>query len=243
MITQPVSGFGYLFRGLRIITRPGLKRFVAIPLLINILLFSAVIIYGIGAFTDLMNWMLPDWLDWLNWLLIPLFAITLLIITFYTFSLLANLISAPFNGLLAEAVEKHLTGVPVSGNSGWRAMLAQIGPTLVSELRKLGYLVLWSVPLLILFLIPGVNLIAPFVWMIFSAWMLAIEYLDYPMGNHDITFVELRARIRQKRMLSLGFGGAVMIATFIPVFNFLVMPTAVAGATAMWVDRFKGQAG
>ena len=38
-------------------------------------------------------------------------------------------------------------------------------------------------------------------------------------------------------MLSLGFGGAVMLATLIPLFNFLVMPVAVAGATALRVEQ------
>jgi CysZ protein len=38
-------------------------------------------------------------------------------------------------------------------------------------------------------------------------------------------------------MLSLGFGGAVMLATLIPLFNFLVMPVSVAAATALRVEQ------
>jgi len=100
-------------------------------------------------------------------------------------------------------------------------------------------LVAWSLPFLLLFLIPVINIIAPFVWLIFSAWMLTIEYADYPMGNHGLRSDEQKYRLSEKRLLSLGFGGAVTVATMIPVFNFLVMPAAVAGATAMWVKQFK----
>ena len=39
-------------------------------------------------------------------------------------------------------------------------------------------------------------------------------------------------------MLVLGFGGAVMIGTMIPVVNFIILPCAVAGATAMCLDHF-----
>jgi CysZ protein len=181
-----------------------------------------------------MDW-LPNWLDWLALVLWPLFFIAVLIIVFFTFSLVGNLIAAPFNGLLAEAVECHLTGTTIPG--GWKKMIADLGRTLASELRKLAYIVLWSIPALLLFLIPGVNIAAPVVWMLFGAWMLAISYVDYPMGNHGLGFPEQRRRLRERRYLALGFGGAVMCALAVPVVNFLVIPAAVAGATALWVER------
>ena len=46
--------------------------------------------------------------------------------------------------------------------------------------------------------------------------------------------------MRERRLLSLGFGGAVMAALAVPVLNFLVIPCAVAGATAMWVEQLDG---
>ncbi|MBT8506547.1 hypothetical protein B1F79_03030 [Coxiella-like endosymbiont of Rhipicephalus sanguineus] len=44
--------------------------------------------------------------DGLNWLLWILFAISFFIIVVYTFTLVGNIISAPFNGFLAEKIEK-----------------------------------------------------------------------------------------------------------------------------------------
>ena len=40
-------------------------------------------------------------------------------------------------------------------------------------------------------------------------------------------------------MTGLGFGMAVMTATLIPLVNFMVMPAAVAGAAAIWIERLK----
>jgi len=34
-VVNPIGGAGYLFRGMRLITRPGLRRFVVMPLLVN----------------------------------------------------------------------------------------------------------------------------------------------------------------------------------------------------------------
>lgn len=240
MKTTPIHGARYVWRGLRLIRAPGLRRFVAVPLALNTLLFAGLIWYGANEFEAFIDSLLPAWLDWLRWLLWPLFAVTALLVMFYLFTLVANLIAAPFNGLLAARVEELLTGqYPNSAGAGWKDTLAGVLPGIASEVGKLLYFIGWSVPLLILFLIPGLNVLAPFLWFAFSARMLAMEYLDYPMGNHGLPFREQRSKQREKPLLVLGFGTAALLLTMIPVLNFLAMPTAVAGATAMWVEQWR----
>jgi CysZ protein len=238
MKNNPLSGALYFLRGVRLIFAPGIRVYVLVPLLVNILLFSALIYFGAAQFRELLDWLLPDWLDWLRWLLLPLFVLITLVIVFFSFSLLGNLIAAPFNGLLAEAVECHLTGTPIP-SGGIKTMILDLGRTLLSELRKLGYIVLRGIPVLLLFVIPGLNLAAPFVWILFGAWMLAISYVDYPMANHGLSFPEQRRQLARHRYLALGFGGAAMAALAVPLVNFLVIPAAVAGATILWVERLE----
>jgi len=237
------SGMHYLFEGLRLIRQPGLRRYVAVPLLVSTVFFTAAIFglsHWLEVLIDLLLGYLPAWLDWLRYLLWPVFAVAGVLIIFYSFSLMTNLIAAPFNGMLAEAVEQHLSGQPID-TGGWKALARDIVPSLLSELRKLLYFLLRALPLGLLFLIPGVNIAAPFLWALFSAWMLAIEYVDYPMANHLLHFSEQRRRLRKRRLLSLGFGGSSLLMTMIPLVNFLAMPVSVAGATAMWVHELKGR--
>ncbi|HAJ92133.1 MAG TPA: sulfate transporter CysZ [Gammaproteobacteria bacterium] len=238
------TGMHYLLEGLRLIRQPGLRRYVAMPLLISTLVFSGAI-FGLSHWLELLINMLlgylPSWLDWLRYLLWPLFAVAGVLIIFYTFSVITNMIAAPFNGMLAEAVEKHLTGQLVE-TGGWQALVKDIIPSIVSELRKLVYFILRAIPLGILFLIPGINLAAPFIWALFSAWMLVIEYIDYPMANHLLHFSQQRKLLRQRRVLAYGFGGSSLLMTMIPFVNFLAMPVSVAGATAMWVGELKDNA-
>jgi CysZ protein len=241
-MNDAIKGIGYLREGLRLIRQPGVRRYVAMPLLISVVIFSVAIVAGVHWLEILLGWLLgwlPDWLDWLRYLLWPLFALTGVLLVFYTFSLLTNLVAAPFNGLLAEAVERHLDGRTMEDAGGWRALLGDILPSLFSELRKLLYFALRALPLGLLFLIPPVNIAAPFLWALFSAWMMAIEYVDYPMANHRLHFAQQRKRLRGRKLLSWGFGGASLLMTMIPVVNFLAMPVSVAGATAMWVREFK----
>ena len=235
-----MSGAWYFVRGFAIITRPGIRGYAVVPLLINAALFTALIYFGASWLGGVVERMLPDWLDFLSWILVPAFVVSALIAGFFVFNLVANLVAAPFNGLLAEAVERHLTGrSPGRTGQVWRSVVADVAGTLVAEVRKFAYVAVRSVPPLLLFLIPGLNILASLVWMLLGAWMLALTYVDYPMANHGIGFAELRQRLRSRRMLSLGFGAAVMAALAIPVLNFLVIPCAVAGATAMWVEQLE----
>ena len=182
---------------------------------------------------ELSSIMLPEWLHWLRYVVVPVFVLTSLVVIFYGFSILANLIAAPFNGLLAEAVECHLTGKSLQGD--WRQLLRDILPSILSELRKLLYFALRALPLLLLLLVPLVNVAASVLWILFSAWMMTVQYMDYPMANHQLFFKDQRARLRKRPLLAWSFGGLVMLCTLLPVLNFIVMPAAVAGATAIWV--------
>ncbi len=238
MENNPFNGALYFLRGFTLILRPGIRGYVVMPLLINITVFAALIYFGAGQLQLFLDNMLPHWLEWLKWLLLPLFLIAGLLIAFFTFNMVANLIAAPFNGLLAEAIERKLTGQgPAEG--GVKKMLADIGRTFTSEIRKLVYIGVRAVPILLLMLVPGINVAASVLWILFSAWMLAVAYADYPMGNHGIAFPEQRKVLARRRWLSVGFGGSVMFGLAVPVLNFLVIPSAVAGATAMWVDQLR----
>jgi CysZ protein len=237
MKNNPLLGAAYLLRGFGLIRQPGLRRYVVIPLIVNTVLFSALIGFWASRFNRIMEWLLPSGWAWLEWLLWPLFAVGAALVVFFGFTLLANLVGAPFNDRLSEAVESRLTGRPSPSENGIGGMLSGFGVSILSEAGKLVYWIGWSVPLLILFFVPVVNVVAPVIWMVFTAWMLAIEYLDYPMSRNGLSPVRQREILGSSRLTSLGFGSAVMVLTLIPFLNFLAMPTAVAGATALWVDQ------
>lgn len=241
---NPLFGAKFFLQGFKLLIQPGVFPYVLVPLLINVALFTVVLILSIGQFEHLMDWVmsyLPDWLQWLSGLLWVLFALSMLIVIFFTFSLLGNLIAAPFNGLLAEAVARHLGGQPTDARTSWSQALSGIPNMIGNEGRKLAYFAKLAIPLLVLFFIPGLNLLAPLLWFLFCAWMLALEYSDYPLGNRGMSFPNQRVLLRQYRGNGLGFGATALVMTMIPLLNFIVMPVAVAGATAMWVDYYRRQ--
>lgn len=244
MQAQQRSGLGYFFYGFDIAVSPGIRRFVLMPLLTNILLVGGALYY---LFSHLDNWIndwmgqIPDWLSWLSYILWPLLVITILATFSYFFSTLANFIAAPFNGLLAEKVEEKLTGKKVN-DDGVLAVVKDVPRIMAREWRKLVYVLPKAIGLFILLLIPALGqTLGPILWFIFTAWMLAIQYCDYPFDNHKVTFNDMRNSLKQKQGKAYTFGMLVSVLTTIPVVNLFVMPVAVCGATAMWVNEFRGQ--
>jgi CysZ protein len=56
-----------------------------------------------------------------------------------------------------------------------------------------------------------------------------------------VSFREMKHVLQANRSQSFSFGITVSVFSLIPIVNFLVMPVAVCGATALWVDELKEQ--
>ncbi|NJD05060.1 MAG: sulfate transporter CysZ, partial [Methylococcaceae bacterium] len=202
---------------------------VWLPLLINLVVYSLGFWLAGHYFGAAMDWLLPGWLDWLRWLLWPIFAVALVAIGFFTFTVVANLIGSPFYGALSAKVSS-LDGAapppPTSIGSVRDALAA-----LALEMNRLGYLGLRALPILVMFPIPGINLVAAVLWMVFGAWSMALEYLSYPLDGVGLKFAAQKEFLRGRRGEVLVFGALVMAGLTLPLFNILVPPAAVAGAT------------
>lgn len=236
------QGFEYFFKGWKLITQPGLRRFVVMPILINILMLSGLFwlfIYQVGDFTQWMVNYVPEWLVWLRYIVYILAVITILIIYYFTFNLFAGLIAAPFNGILSEKVEAMLTGEKLA-DSSMLELLKDTPRMMRREWQKVVYSIPRFLGLVILGFIPGLGqTVVPILFFIFTAWMVAIQYCDYPFDNHRISFHQMRADLADKRILNLSFGGLISLFTFVPFLNFIIIPIAVCGATALWVDHYR----
>ena len=231
-------GTDYFTAGFRLVLQPGLRLFVLLPLSINLLLFIGLISVAVQQFDVLLDTFmpsLPDWLSFLEYVLWPMFALLVLVIMFFTFTMMANLLAAPFNGFLSEKVEGVVRGTDLSPPFNWSELLAMVPRTISRELRKLAYFLPSAIALLLLSLIPGINIVATPLWIVFGVWMMAVQYIDFPADNHKLGWNEMLAWLREKRWQSLGFGGMTYLVLLIPVVNLLAMPAAVAGATLFWV--------
>lgn len=235
------SGFEYFLLGFKLITLKGIKRFVFIPLIVNLILFYfafSFLFQQLDFYLMQLESYLPDWLMWLSTLLWPLAALSIIVIFSFLFSSIANWLAAPFNGLLSEKVENILSNERAS-DSGFSDIIKDIPRTLSREWKKLAYYIPRALGfLLLLFILP---IIGQVLWFLFVAWMMAIQYKDYPFDNHKIPFHQMRSILQANKGLSFSFGITTSIFSMIPIINLIVMPVAICGATALWVEQYKSQ--
>lgn len=243
-INTPFSGIKYLLKGAQLLSHPKLRFFVLIPLMINIIIFASAFWF---LFSGIMQWIdsyiadLPSWLSWLSYLFWPFLIFSLLVSFSFIFSTVANLIAAPFNGLLAEKTENLLIGKAIN-DDGMMDLMKDLPRIFKRELQKWIYFLPRLLICAVLFFIPVFGqTVAPFIWFIFAGWMMAIQYADFPFDNHKIAFSDMKKALAKRMGKNLTFGMLISFFTTIPVINFVIMPIAVCGATAFWVDIYKDE--
>ncbi|MCZ2722682.1 sulfate transporter CysZ [Marinomonas sp. 15G1-11] len=242
MILHPFKAVGSFLKALPLLFSSDLRLFVLAPLLANFALMAILYMFAFGFLTgmtdSMMSW-LPGWLSFLDWLFYALFGLVSALLMFYGFSVGVNILAAPFMGILAEKVEEKLTGNVIQEQISLAFILSIVGHSILRELQKLAYFLPRVILLFIISFIPVVNVIAPILWLLFSAWMLSIQYLDYSFDNNKRNFRDMRASLRRKPILCWSFGFIVMVLLTIPLVNLFVMPLAVVAATCIWIDAFK----
>lgn len=233
------NGASYVIRGFELAFQKGVRRYALIPLAINILLFSfaiaAVFHYTTFWVADFMAW-LPEWLHWLEVVVWPLIIIAVLLLFALTFTSVANIIASPFNSLLAEKVEERLTGIPAP-DGGVAGMAKDIPRTLGREMQKIFYFIPRSLGFFLLLIF--VPIIGQILWLLWGGWMMTIQYADYAFDNHKVPFRTMRASLHKHQSKSLTFGIVVAFLASIPIINLIMIPVAVCGSTAMWVDHMR----
>lgn len=222
---NPAVALKCFIKGLQLLSRPELRKYIIFPVLVNLLLFSTVLLLGYHYIAELIAQFIPGWLSWLSWILWPIFFISFFIFGYFSFTLLANLIASPFYGKLSARTLQIVTGEAVA------IAEAPLPTVLWAECKRLGYIASRALPLLLLFFIPGVNFIAPLLWMVFGAWGLVLEYMAYPLENQGLLFSEQRQQLKTIRIGALSFGALTVLALTLPLLNIIVPPAAVIGAT------------
>ncbi|MFL0807397.1 MAG: sulfate transporter CysZ [Oceanobacter sp.] len=225
------AGMDYVWRGFGLLMSPGLRCYVLLPVLMN------VIVIGTGSYV-LLDWLSgwqgpeSEWLQWISWLVVPLAMVAFALVSGYFFSALLLLFASPFFGLLAGELERRY-GVEIEDE----ALMSLIGRTVLRELVKMKYYLPRYLGLLLLSLVPVVNLAMPVVWFWFGSWVLALQYSDYTFDNQNVNFQDTRQRLVEQRWTAWGFGGLVSVLMMVPVLNALVPPAAVIGATIWQMEK------
>lgn len=237
-VTNFSRGFIYPFRGGRFILRqPRLWKYVLLPLLINLLVFSLSVYWGLDFFNQTVVAMIPAGEGWywavLYYLIWVLAVLLTMVLVFFTFTVVGNLIASPFNDLLSEKTEETVLGSASGESFSWRA----VGRVVLEEARKLAVFVVLMLLLLLLNLLPGIGtLIYSVLSFLLTVYFLVINYTGFVFSRKGLRFRDQRQFIRERRFMAFGFGVGVLCLLAVPLLQFFCIPFAVIGATLFWCD-------
>ena len=216
-----ISSPSLIVEGLKLLGHRDIRWLVIIPLCINLTMFASLTGFAaqwLGDWLDSIINLVPDWLHWLVWIIWGLFTFVALVIYALTFTLIANLIGAPFYGLIAWA-------------------------SFVRQLQLMAYLIPRSIAVGLacigISFFPLINMLIPIVAGSWAAWSLALQYLDYAADIDQVGFRQLRQRAAAQRWQSMGFGFCALAGSAIPLLNLLLMPATVIGGTLLWIRSNK----
>lgn len=216
-----------------------LWKYAAAPVAISTVVLGLSYYLLYHFFTSLLHGIMGEGWYWqvLYYLIVVVAAVLLLVVFFFIFTLVGSAVAAPFNELISEKTEQLVTGDFRETPFSFLQLLKDSGRGLLHSLRILGIYLLLLVVALLLLLIPGFGgPLFTVATVLLSSYMLAYEYLGYPMDRRRFSFREKRAFLRSRFTTSMGFGLGNLAAASIPIVNLMVIPAAVVGGTLLFLE-------
>ena len=144
----------------------------------------------------------------------------------WLFGFIAVVLGSPFYSVL----NAHLEPVPDQQELAW---YRQILPMLKRELIKARYVLPRLIGLFVLGFVPGLNLMAPALWVLYGGWLMAVQFADMSFENRQQPFNQTLDTLRAHRATTIGVGAGLTFAMSIPLLNFIVAPIGVVATSAL----------
>jgi len=241
-----ISGFIYPFKGFRfLISRPRLIALAAIPVAINTLLYAFFAWYAYSRFGQWVDALTANGDTWywavLHYILIVFVSLFLIVFIFYTFTLMGNLILAPFNEVISEKVEAlYSEGTAKDTAFSMGLFFKDMGRSYKAEAGRIILYLSGFLLLLLLNLIPVAGqVLYGFSVILYTFFFLCWEFLDYSMERWKLSFGDKKKLALGNPLLFLSFGAGAALLLIIPLLNLTAIPVCVAGATMLFGDMKK----
>lgn len=235
-----VSSPFYVLRGAQFLWyHSTLWKYAAAPFGISVLALSIGYYVLYRFFVSWVGGLVGEGWYWqaLYYVVIVIVACLVLVVFFFLFTLLATVIAAPFNELISEKTEQLVTGNFQDSPFSFLQLLKDSARGIGHFFRILGVYFGILIASLFLLLVPGIGpMLFAAAMVLNTSYMLAYEYLGYPMDRRRFTFKQKRRFLRSRLKWTMGFGLGNAALASVPVLNLVVMPAAVVGGTLLFLD-------
>lgn len=218
------------------------RRYIIIPIIINIILAFIIFQYGISGWivrllVDLLDARLDNGWQWLVSLANVIFNIVAFIVISVVAVRIGTIVGSPFYGIIAERIDdKYATTETVLHISVWQS----IRNAFWYESRKIVLVASISLIGFALEFIPVIGvLVSPaFVFMGVTLVTL-LDYTDVPLSRRSVPFRQRFRLFGQYLPEIVGFSLIMVPLSTVPVVNFVAVPLGITAGTLLFVKHVK----
>ncbi|MFB9055191.1 EI24 domain-containing protein [Mariniflexile ostreae] len=245
MIKNISLGIKAYFGAFSFISKLKLWKYFAIPMIISFVtaIFIGVLAYGlsdnIGKFISkiwIWDWGKTSFTAFGN----IIGGLIVIVIGLILFKHIIMALSAPFMSPVSEKIEAYLTGhLPHSHRD--TSFSEQLWRGIRINSRNLAMELLFTIPILLLKLIPVVNIFSTALLLLVQAYYAGFGNMDYTLERH-FKYHESLKFVRKHKGAAIGNGIVFILFLLIPVLGvILVLPLSVTAATKQTVDLIQTQ--
>lgn len=244
MIKNILQGIKAYTGALSLISKLKLWKYFSIPILISILV---AIVIGVLAYTFSDNvgvyvaniWRWEFGKETFNLISTFISGLLIVIVGLILYKHIVMALSAPFMSPVSEKIEQHLTGkVHQHRDTSFQEQLSR---GIRISIRNLTREILFTIPVLLLGLIPVIGLLSTVLLFLIQAYYAGFGNMDYTLERH-FKYKESIAFVQKNRGLAIGNGIVFILFLLIPIVGILlVLPLSVTAATTQTIKQIKAQ--
>ncbi|GAA4279358.1 EI24 domain-containing protein [Aquimarina mytili] len=236
MFKNIINGIKAYFGTFKLISKLGLWKYFAIPILISVLTGVSFVAFAY-FFSDDLGVLISKIWPW-EWgsetfatISTYIGGLLILVLGLVLYKHIVMALSAPFMSPVSEKVEAHFYGQTEHShrNTSFRQQLAR---GIRINLRNLFRELLFMIPLLILSFIPVIGIVATILIFLIQAYYVGFGNMDYTMERH-FNYKESIRFVRKNRGTAIGNGIVFVLMLFIPIIGFIItLPISVVAASS-----------
>ena len=234
MISNLIDGLKAYLEAYQVISRLKLWRFFMIPMLISVLIFLNIVLVSI-SFSDEIGLYISSFWSWdfgketINTVSMILGGIILISIGLILFKHLVMILSAPFMGPISKKIEDDFIGVTsqVQVSSPLTLMFRSLKISSRNLFREL----LFSIPILLLGLIPFIGFFSLIFLFLMQAYFAGFGNMDYTLERH-FSYQKSIQFVKENKGIAIGNGLVFILFLLIPFVGIIfIIPFSVTSAT------------
>ena len=234
MISNLIDGLKAYLEAYRVISRLKLWRFFMIPMLISVVVFLSVVLVSI-SFSEVIGLYISSFWSWdfgketINTVSMILGGIILISTGLILFKHLVMILSAPFMGPISKKIEDDFIGVTsqVQVSSPLTLMFRSLKISSRNLFREL----LFSIPILLLGIIPFIGFFSLIFLFLMQAYFAGFGNMDYTLERH-FSYQKSIQFVKANKGIAIGNGLVFMLFLLIPFVGIIfIIPFSVTSAT------------